>query len=212
MRAVLFDVDGTLVDSNYLHIDAWSRALAEVGAPVESWRIHRSIGMDSGRMLRELLGDAADGLNDAAKDAHARLFRAQAGRLRAFGGAAELLGDLSDMGIAVVLATSAAADELELLISALGVDADRLITTNADDVDVAKPHPHIIEIALERAQVDASDAMFVGDTVWDMIAARRARVATIGVRSGGISSDELTSAGAMRLVDAVGRLSAAEFE
>lgn len=206
IRGVLFDVDGTLVDSNYLHIDAWSRAFRKIGVPIDAWRIHRGLGMDSDRMLQELLGDDANRLADAAKKAHSRFYRKRTDRLRAFSGAAELLNGLADEGVAVVLATSASAEELDILIDVLGIDADRFITTHADDVETAKPHPAIIEVALRRAQVEPRDALFVGDSVWDMVAATKAGVATAGVRTGGVGAEELLAAGADRVVDSVADL------
>ena len=206
LRAVLFDVDGTLVDSNYLHIDAWGRAFRKLGVPIDGWRIHRRLGMDSAQMLEELLGDDAEQLSSRASDAHAHFYRKNADRLRAFAGASTLLRELGGHGIRTVLATSASSDELDMLVEALGVGDDGLITTNADDVARAKPHPGLVEVALERADVAAGDAVFVGDSVWDMIAAKRAGVATIGVLSGGISAGELSDAGADRIVESVAEL------
>lgn len=200
-KAVLFDVDGTLIDSNYLHVEAWAHAFDEVGVTVESWRVHRAIGQDSARLLDALLGDRAAELGERAKELHSRYYRDLAPRLRPFDGAQDLLGALARRGTTVVLATSAPEDELALLRKAL--DADDAITaaTNADDVGVAKPDPSIVHVALERAGVDAAEAMFVGDTVWDCIAASRAGVRTIGLLCGGSSSAELRSAGAIAVYD-----------
>jgi HAD superfamily hydrolase (TIGR01509 family) len=206
VRAVLFDIDGTLVDSNYLHIDAWQRAFASVGRQVDAWRIHRAIGEDSDGLLADLLGDDVAELGDRAKDEHSRLYTEQAGRLRPLPGARELLTALRGRGLAVVLATSAPQDELRMLLDVLEVGADEVPSTNADDVDEAKPHPGIIHIALERAGVGADEAIFVGDSVWDMVAARRAGVTASGVRSGGVGSEELTDAGAVEVVDDVHEL------
>jgi HAD superfamily hydrolase (TIGR01509 family) len=201
IRAVLFDVDGTLVDSTYLHVDAWQRACAAVGRPVDAWRVHRAIGMDSSGLVKEVLDDAADELGDAAKQEHARLFAEMADRLRPLPGAVELLGSLRDRGLTVVLATSAPADELAMLRGALGLAEGELPETNADDVDEAKPHPGIVQVALERGGAEPGDAMFVGDAVWDMVAAGRAGVAGVGVRCGGVGADELTAAGAVEVVE-----------
>lgn len=206
IRAVLFDIDGTLVDSNYRHIDAWQAALEGVGHPVDAWRVHRAIGEDSSGLLADLLGDAADDLGDRAKAEHSRLYAEQADRLRPLPGAQELLASLRSRGIAVVLATSAPEDELRTLLRVLELGDDEIPSTNADDVDEAKPHPGIVEIALDRAGVDSSEALFVGDSVWDMVAAQRAGVAVIGVRSGGVGSEELTDAGAAEVVDDVHEL------
>jgi HAD superfamily hydrolase (TIGR01509 family) len=201
IRTILFDVDGTLVDSTYLHVDAWQRACAAVGRPVDAWRVHRAIGMDSGGLVDELLGDDAGELGDAAKDEHARLFAGMRDRLRPLPGAVELLGALRDRGLTVVLATSAPEDELAMLREALGLREGELPETDADDVDVAKPHPGIVQVALERADAAAGEAVLVGDATWDMIAAARAGVSSVGVRCGGVGADELTAAGASEVVD-----------
>jgi len=206
VRAVLFDVDGTLVDSNYLHVDAWQRALAGVGREVDAWRIHRAIGEDSSGLLADLLGDDADQVGERASAEHGRLYLELGDRLRPLPGAVELLAALRARGLGVVLATSAPGDELRILTGVLGLADDEVPSTNADDVDEAKPHPGIVEVALERAGVAASEAVFVGDSVWDMIAARRAGVAAIGVRSGGVGAEELTDAGAAEVVDDVHEL------
>ena len=201
--AVLFDVDGTLVDSNYLHVDAWQRALAAVGRPVDAWRIHRGIGMDSGGLLADLLGDDADALGERAAEAHSRLYGELADRLRALPGARELIGSLRSRGVAVVLATSAPDEELAVLLRVLGLVEGEVATTNADDVDAAKPHPGIVQVALDRVGTRPEEAVLVGDSVWDMVAAHRAGVAAIGVRSGGVGADELADAGAGEVVDDV---------
>ncbi|CAM5429974.1 HAD family hydrolase [Leifsonia shinshuensis] len=201
LRTVLFDVDGTLVDSNYLHIDAWQRAFAELDAPVDAWRVHRALGRDSAQLLRAVAGERDDEWNERAKALHAAHFRELAPRLRAFDGAADLLRAVSARGVRVVLATSAAADELELLRRALGADDAVHAATSADDVDEAKPDPGILEVALRRADATASEALVVGDSVWDMTAAARARIRPVGVLCGGVGAAELTDAGARAVFD-----------
>jgi len=200
-KAVLFDIDGTLVDSNYLHVDAWGRAFEKVGHPVEAWRIHRSIGLDSDRLVETLLGDDADELGNRAKQLHTDLYGEMFDRLIPLPGAVELLHALAAAGIRVVLATSAPEDELHVLTGVLDSDDALHATTSSDDVDTAKPEPDIVNVALERAGVKASEALFVGDAVWDMVAAERAGVQSIGVRTGGFGADELTDAGATRVFD-----------
>lgn len=196
VTAVLFDVDGTLVDSNYLHVDAWQRALAQLDVAADAWRIHRAIGQDSARLLRDVAGEHDDDWAARAKDAHSALYRDEAGRLRAFDDAPELLRAIAGRGIRVVLATSAPEDELALLRAAIDADDAVHAATSADDVDAAKPDPGILEVALQRAGSPASEALMVGDSVWDMVAARRAGVRSIGVLSGGVSEAELRDAGA----------------
>jgi HAD superfamily hydrolase (TIGR01549 family) len=195
--AVLFDIDGTLVDSNYLHVHAWCRAFYDVGIAVESWRIHRSIGMDGTRLVQFLSrGVADDDGRQQIKDLHLRYFTETSSLLRRLPGAREVLERISALGLQVVLATSASEDELSILRGVL--DCDDLVSavTSAKDVDVAKPEPKIIEVAMDRAGVDADHAVYVGDTVWDAIACTRAGVPAIGVLSGGIARSALEKAGA----------------
>ena len=201
VSAVLFDVDGTLVDSNYLHVDAWQRAFREVDFDADAWRIHRAIGQDSARLLRDVAGERDDDWLERAKDAHARLYREQADRLRAFASAPELLRAIAGRGIHVVLATSAPEDELAMLREAIDADDAVHAATSADDVDSAKPDPGILNVALERAGSPAADALMVGDSVWDMVAAGRAGVRAVGLRSGGVSEGELREAGAVEVFD-----------
>ena len=200
-RTVLFDVDGTLVDSNLLHVDAWQRAFTRCGVEVDSWRIHRAIGQDSALLVEALAGDREPAWVDEVKRLHSEYYGELAPRLRRFDRVPELLATLDGRGIRVVLATSAPEDELRLLLEAIDADASIHATTSADDVETAKPEPNVIEVALERAGADASEALFVGDSTWDMVAARRAGVTAYGLRSGGISDGELRDAGARAVYD-----------
>jgi len=195
--AILFDIDGTLVDSNYLHVQAWSEAFASAGRSVDSWRIHRAIGMDAAKLLQELLGDDAESFGDRAKQAHGEIYERLTPRLRPFASARELLARLDDRGVAVVLATSAPADELKVLLRV--VDAEQWLTavTSAEDAETAKPAPDLIQVALGKAGVDADHAVFIGDTVWDGKACTKAGLRFVGVRSGGVSEAELRDAGAV---------------
>ena len=197
--AVLFDIDGTLVDSNYLHVFAWQQAFDDIGVEVEAWRIHRSIGMDGTELLRSL----CPGLDDleAAKKAHSEHYRALSPLLRALPGALDLLDAVADAGLQVVLATSAPEDELASLRDVLDRDDIVSAVTSSEDVDTAKPQPDIVAVALDRAGVPADRAVFVGDAVWDVRAARRAGVPTVGLRSGGSGRAELESEGAAAVYD-----------
>ncbi|MFF2053496.1 HAD family hydrolase [Leifsonia sp. NPDC058194] len=201
ISVVLFDVDGTLVDSNYLHVDAWQRAFDECGVHVDAWRIHRAIGQDSARLLRSLVGERDDEWIARAKDLHSRNYRDLAHRLVAFGGAGDLLRSLHRDGVRTVLATSAPQDELRLLLDALDASDAVTATTSADDVEEAKPDPGILQVALDRAGAMANEAIMIGDAVWDARAAKRAGVRSIGVRSGGSGTDELLQAGASQVYD-----------
>src|SRR5579875_437386 len=204
--AILFDIDGTLVDSNYLHVDAWARAFDDVHHPVPAWRIHRAIGMDSGTLLETLLEDDADRLGDEAKERHSAHYEQQKPRLRAFDGARELLRTLADRGLKVVLATSAPESEFAALREVLGVDDAVAEFTTSEDVSTAKPAPDVVQVALKKAGVGAGEALMVGDAAWDMQAAGRAGVDAIGVRTGGIAPAELQDAGALHVYDDVAAL------
>src|SRR4051794_27220787 len=173
MTAVLFDIDGTLIDSNYLHVQAWSEALQRTGHPVEDWRIHRCIGMDGSKLLDELLGDADDAVMQQATKVHSRRYQRLSDRLRTFDGARDLLRTLHDRGVTVVLATSASPEELERLLSVLDADDWVDAVTSKQDVDEAKPEPDILHAALQKAGVTAADAIMVGDATWDGISAAR---------------------------------------
>jgi HAD superfamily hydrolase (TIGR01509 family) len=204
IRAVLFDVDGTLVDSNYLHVDAWTRAFADIGHPVDSWKIHRSIGMDGEKLLDVLLPNADSDSRKRATEQHAHHHESNTERLRPFDGARELIRELSSRGLTVVLATSAPEKELKHLRAVLSVEDAVDVVTSSEDVDTAKPAPDIVRVALERSTVQPEEAVMIGDSVWDMDAARRAGVASIGLLSGGISADELRAAGAAEVYSDVG--------
>lgn len=198
---MLFDIDGTLVDSNYLHVNAWLRALQAVGHPVDAWRIHRGQGMGSSELLDTLLGAAADQVASRAKQQHTELYKQSSQLLRAFDGARELIAAVAQRGAKVVLATSAAPDELEVLRSILDVEDAVAEITAAEDVESAKPAPDLVQIALQRAEVPADRAVFVGDTVWDVQACEKAGVACVGMLTGGISAAELTDAGAVAVYE-----------
>jgi len=189
---VLFDVDGTLVDSNYLHTLAWSRALRDGGDWAAMNVIHRLIGMGGDQLTEQILGHEDDG----AADRWRHHYEALVDEVIVFPGAAELLGVLHDAGLRVVLASSAPAAHVEMMIERLGVADVIDAATSADDADASKPAPDIFNAALAAGNVDARRALVVGDSIWDVQAARAAGLATIGVESGGFSRHELTEEGA----------------
>jgi HAD superfamily hydrolase (TIGR01509 family) len=200
VRAALFDVDGTLVDTNYLHAVTWWEAFAQAGYRPTMADIHRAIGMGSGQMLDKLLPADRDKDADAeVRAAHSTLYGTYWSRLRPLPGAADLLRACKQEGLAVVLASSADEPEFHALRAAL--DAEDAIdeATCAGDVESSKPAPDLIQVALEKAGVTAEEAVFIGDTVWDVQACRKAGVPCIGLLSGGISGDELTAAGAAEI-------------
>ena len=206
--AVLFDIDGTLIDSNYLHVHAWQRAFSEQGHEVESWRIHRRIGMDGSTLVDELVPGLADDAADRLQDLNSRYYQELTSLLRPLPGARQLLDAVAAMGLQVVLATSAPEDELAILRKVLDRDDIVSAVTSSGDVDTAKPEPGIVEVALDRADVGADRAVFVGDSVWDVRAAKRAGVPCIGVESGGIDRRLLEAEGAVSVFDNPGDLAA----
>ncbi|WP_216896322.1 HAD family hydrolase [Nocardia alni] len=204
--AVLFDVDGTLVDSNYLHARAWHQAFREAGATVPTWRIHRAIGMDGGKLIKTLAGDLDEAAADRADDLHTQFYLDSAGELTLLPGAREILGELHARGLRILLATSAPPDELSLLRELLDSESVLYAVTGGEDVESAKPDPTIVRIALDRAGVPPGRAVFVGDTVWDVRACTAVGVPAIGVLSGGISRAELEAEGAAYVCDDVAQL------
>lgn len=199
---VLFDVDGTLVDTNYLHTIAWARALRDAGEWAPMNAIHRLIGMGGDQLVPELLG------HDAPAVAHgrARRYKELIGEVRAFPGAAELLRRTHTAGIAVVLATSAPADELDQILQRL--DADDAIDgrTTADDVRSSKPDPEIMLTAMRVGHIDPERVVALGDSVWDVQAARAAGIPCLTVETGGFSHHELNEAGALHVYRDVGEI------
>jgi HAD superfamily hydrolase (TIGR01509 family) len=195
--AVLFDVDGTLVDSNFHHVVAWHHAFLDVGEEVPCWQILSLIGRSGSELVRVLLGDElADKHGSHVEKLHTRYFVESAALLRPFPGARELLKAVAELGWRVVLATSAGEEELAVLRDALDAEEAISAVTSSADADRAKPHPDVVTTALARIQADPSDAIMLGDTVWDVQAGRRAGVPTAAVLSGGITREALENAGA----------------
>jgi HAD superfamily hydrolase (TIGR01509 family) len=200
VKAVLFDVDGTLADSNYLHVVTWWEAFTQAGHQVPMAGIHRAIGMGSDQLLDRLLpGDRDTGADAGIRAAHSALYSAYWSRLRPLPGAADLLRACKRQGLRVVLASSADPPEFAVLRAAL--DAEDAIddATSSGDVDTSKPAPDLVQVALGKAGVPSGQAVFVGDTVWDVKACQRAEVPCIGLLSGGIGKDELIKAGAVAI-------------
>ena len=191
--AVLFDVDGTLVDSNYLHALSWSWAFRDAGEWAPMNAIHRLVGMGSDQLITELLGHDSP----AARDARPAHYEELKGDMVAFPHAADLLRRVHQLGLVVVLATSAPQAELQFLRELL--DADDVIdaATSADDVDASKPDPEVFLTAMASADVDPERAVAVGDSVWDIKAARAAGIGCIALESGGFSQHELSEEGAL---------------
>ncbi|MER6038107.1 HAD family hydrolase [Streptomyces sp. NPDC101171] len=201
-RAAVFDVDGTLADTNHLHVVTWWEAFRQAGHDVPMHAVHRAVGLGSDDLVAHLLGDGRDEEQDAAlSDAHKALYGQYFERLQALPKAGELLRRLHADGWRVVLATSASGAELGALRRAIDADEAIVGTASADDVAEGKPAPEPVERALELAGVPASRAVFVGDTVWDMRAGAKAGVRCVGLLCGGIPRADLEEAGAEAVYD-----------
>jgi HAD superfamily hydrolase (TIGR01509 family) len=213
---VLYDVDGTLLDTNYLHVTAWWDAFRERGHDVACADIHRALGLSSDDLISRVLGRP----DPSVSDAHSRYIAPYLGRMRPLAGAAGLLQATRKLGLNVVLATSAKDEELDLMLAALGAGDAVGTVVSSGDVGQAKPDPEIVYKALEESGTDPQRAVMVGDTVWDVLAARRAGLPCVGLLTGGVGEEELRHAGAAetyrdpaalldRLADtAIGRLTA----
>jgi HAD superfamily hydrolase (TIGR01509 family) len=198
LTGALFDVDGTLVDTAYLHTVAWWEALQEAGHDVPMASVHRSIGMGSDNILDALLGAQRDhDADERIVAGHLDHYSGYWDRLRPLPGAQELLRTCAGRGLRVVLASSADEPELAALRRALDADDVISVATSGSDAERSKPAPDILSVALERSGLRAEEVLLIGDSVWDVFAAARIEVPCIGVTCGGTSAAELGEAGAM---------------
>jgi HAD superfamily hydrolase (TIGR01509 family) len=200
--ALLFDLDGTLVDSVYQHVIAWQEALAECGIPLSVWRIHRRIGMSGGLFLDALQRETGRRLDEETLAKLARL-HSEAYLRRVDGvvplpGARELLQHLHERRVPFAIATSGARATAGSALALLELPADVPVVTR-DLVERAKPDPHLFLAAAQLLGVDPQQSFVVGDSVWDLLAAQRARALGIGLLSGGYGREELERAGAYRV-------------
>lgn len=192
---VLFDVDGTLVDTNYLHTLAWSRALVEAGEWAPMNAIHRLVGMGGDNLVPELLGHDCP----EAEQARPRYYRELISEVRPFPGARGLVERVHRHGLGAVLATSSPADELEHVLEVLPVGDYLDARTTADDIGSSKPDPEVFLTAMAVASLDPGRTLAVGDSVWDVRAARAAGIGCVAVETGGFSRHELSEAGALHV-------------
>lgn len=202
--AFLFDLDGTLVDSVYQHVLAWRGALADEGIDLDVWRVHRRIGMSGGLLVNALLRETGRPLSPQQakrlQDLHRDRYAALAPSVKPLAGARELLAELRRVHVPWAIATSGRLESARSSLALLGVaDGDVVITR--DQVPYAKPDPDLFLEAAERVGVAIESSVVVGDSVWDLLAARRARAIGVGVLSGGYGQDELERAGAYRVYD-----------
>jgi HAD superfamily hydrolase (TIGR01509 family) len=200
----VFDLDGTLVDSVYQHVLAWQEAMEAAGIELSVWRIHRRMGMSGGlfvgALLREIGRPVDAELVARLQQAHAQAYRRRAGQVRLLPGARELLAHLTGVGVPWAVATSGLETAARPTLELLEVPASVPVVTR-DQVERAKPDPDLFLAAAERLGADVADAVVVGDSVWDLLAARRARALGIGLLSGGYGREELERAGAYRVYD-----------
>lgn len=202
LNAIL-DVDGTLVDTNYHHALAWHRALRAHGHSVQMWKVHRHIGMGGDQILDALIGErAAAEQGEAIREAEAKAYGELIGEVEPLEGARELLERLRGEGASVILASSAKQEEVDHYLDLL--DARKLVDgwTTSADVEKTKPEPDLVHAALEKAGGGDHSAM-VGDSVWDVKAAKAAGVPTLAVLTGGFSEAELREAGAVQVVESI---------
>jgi len=200
IRGILFDVDGTLVDSNFFHTVCWWQAFQQQNLDVPSAVIHRAIGMGADKLIEHVLSEAgidAELDADEVSDAHDALYSGYWSRVRPLPGARDILRLCHDAGLTTVLASSAAERELAVLTKLLSCDDAIDVTTSSADAEASKPAPDIVGVALGKAQLAPQDALFIGDAVWDVQAAGKLGVPCIGLESGGTSAAELIDAGAL---------------
>ncbi|MET4060749.1 HAD superfamily hydrolase (TIGR01509 family) [Arthrobacter sp. UYP6] len=199
-RGVLFDVDGTLVDSNYLHAVAWWQAFRRMDHDVPMSAVHRAIGMGGDKLVEHLLGEDRNKDNDEKLDAtHGAIFSTWWPSLRSFDGARDLLLACANNGLTVVLASSASEAELTVLRTVIDADSAISAATSSSDAEESKPAPDILQAALDSSGLAAEETVFVGDSVWDVKAAAALKIPTIGLLCGGTSEAELRDAGAKEI-------------
>jgi HAD superfamily hydrolase (TIGR01509 family) len=202
MRALVFDLDGTLVDTVYAHVFSWQQALAEAGMPIDGWRIHRRIGMSGGlfarAVARELGRPLAKNEADALQRRHADLFEQLLPECRPLLGAVGLLRHLREAEVVYGIATSGARPLIDASLEVLQIGPETVVIERGD-VARAKPEPDLFLACADRMRVSPQDCYVVGDAVWDLLAARRANMLSIGLLSGGYGEDELARAGAYRV-------------
>jgi HAD superfamily hydrolase (TIGR01509 family) len=202
VQALIFDLDGTLVDTVYVHVFAWQRALEEAAMPIEGWKIHRRIGMSGGLFTRAVARELGRPLTaeeaERIQARHGELFRELLPERRPLPGAVELLEELRAAGVPHGIATSGRRPEIDASLDTLGV-GDETVVVERGHVHRAKPEPDLFLTCAERLGVPPGECYVVGDAVWDLLAARRAGMLSVGLQSGGYGEDELTRAGAFRV-------------
>jgi HAD superfamily hydrolase (TIGR01549 family) len=201
----IFDVDGTLVDTNYQHALAWFRAFRRVGVVLPLWRIHRHIGMGGDQIVAALAGDDVEKAHgEELRSAWKEEFAPFLAEVQPFAAAHEVLADVRRRGFRVVLASSGAPDHVDHYLDLIDGRSVAEAWTTSADVERTKPEPDLVQVAVQR--VHGSHPVMIGDSTWDCIAAKRAGVPSLAVRTGGFSVDELTDAGALRVFESLEEL------
>jgi HAD superfamily hydrolase (TIGR01509 family) len=193
-RALIFDLDGTLVDTVYAHVFAWQKALEEAQLPIDAWRVHRKIGMSGGLFTRAIAREIGREL----RDRHGELYQKLLPSPRPLPGAVALLRRLRDVEVPFGIATSGRRPEIDKSLAVLEIP-ERTVVIERGDVARAKPEPDLFLACQERLGVDVRDCFVIGDAVWDLLAARRAGMLSVGLLSGGYGAEELIRAGAFRV-------------
>ena len=207
MGTAILDIDGTLVDTNYQHAIAWFRAFLAHDIVLPIWRIHRHIGMGGDQVVPALCGEETEReLGDRIRDAEGEEYGRLIGEVRTMKHSRELIAALKDRGHVVVLASSAKEGEVDAYLDLLDAREVADAWTTSGDVEATKPEPDLVRAALDRVSASANDAVMVGDTPWDVKAARRAGVGTLAVVTGGFAEQELRDAGAVDVFESVAEL------
>jgi HAD superfamily hydrolase (TIGR01509 family) len=202
LKAFIFDLDGTLVDTVYAHIFAWQKALVEAGMAIEGWRIHRKIGMSGGLFTRAVARELGREISPAEEESlqrrHGEIFIELLPERRPLPGAVDLIRFLYSNKILFGIATSGRRPEVNASLEVLGI-RDETVIVERSAVARAKPEPDLFLVCQQRLGVEVNECYVVGDAVWDLLAARRAGMLSIGLLSGGYGEDELSQAGAFRV-------------
>jgi HAD superfamily hydrolase (TIGR01509 family) len=202
--AFLFDLDGTLVDSVFRHVQAWQEALLKVGLTVPAWRIHRRIGMSGSMLVRALLREMGREMKkdeiEQAEKLHGEAYDRLVGDVKPLPGARELLDELTRLQLPWAIITSSKPEKAQPVLKTLGITSKDTVVTRGE-VQRAKPEPDPFYVGAERLGMEIRDCVVIGDSVWDLLSAQRARALGVGVLTGGWGKDELERAGAYRVYD-----------
>jgi HAD superfamily hydrolase (TIGR01549 family) len=203
---VVLDVDGTLVDSNYQHAIAWHRAFRAHGYRTAIWELHRHVGMGGDQFVEALLGaDAEKADGDELRDAHTEEYSKLIGEIEAIEGASELIAELDDAGATVIIGSSAEKDECDHFVDLLGAGERIAGATTSEDAEHSKPDPELVQVALDKFG-SGGPALMIGDSTWDVLAAKSAGIPTLALLTGGFSESELREVGAAEVSHSVSAL------